>query len=580
MTSIPPLTKSDILRWTSDVYFQRGQKYFDKGAIYDQRRQGMTLRSKCSGSQAPFYRQEVEFDSKGIKAADCSCPVGGGGYCKHAVALLLTWVNDSDSFQEVESFDAALEKRSKAELIVLIKQMLEQEPDLESLLDLHLLAKDTKQLDVKAVRRQAQQAFRGVDHYEWGYTRDIKKALNPLINLASNYLAHNNPSNASKIYEAVIETILDEEHITLDDEEGVLLRVMYDCCEALGTCLESIIDSKERRGILQVLFSAYCWDVSTVGGVGTADCVPEIFVSKTSADERAEIAGWTREILPQGSSWSNGYHREALGGLILDLEADILDDEAYLKICRETGQLNNLFERLLQLKRVDEAKDAVRDAKDFDILIALNIFENQGLTDIAVKLVEERLIKIEDGRLLEWLSERYQEKGNFAGALALEEKLFRERPSLEKHEQLFTLAEQIDRGDAVRKKMITWLENEGNFYLLVEIYLFEKDVKNALLALERVRAHWGIEDLRFTVARAAKEIYPQEAIRILTEDAENFIGRRGRDNYAQAAWRLHEVRDIYRQSKDTQTWDKFIADIRKRHKRLPALQDELNQLKL
>ena len=472
MTSIPPLTKSDILRWTSDVYFQRGQKYFDKGAIYDQRRQGMTLRSKCSGSQAPFYRQEVEFDSKGIKAADCSCPVGGGGYCKHAVALLLTWVNDSDSFQEVESFDAALEKRSKAELIVLIKQMLEQEPDLESLLDLHLLAKDTKQLDVKAVRRQAQQAFRGVDHYEWGYTRDIKKALNPLINLASNYLAHNNPSNASKIYEAVIETILDEEHITLDDEEGVLLRVMYDCCEALGTCLESIIDSKERRGILQVLFSAYCWDVSTVGGVGTADCVPEIFVSKTSADERAEIAGWTREILPQGSSWSNGYHREALGGLILDLEADILDDEAYLKICRETGQLNNLFERLLQLKRVDEAKDAVRDAKDFDILIALNIFENQGLTDIAVKLVEERLIKIEDGRLLEWLSERYQEKGNFAGALALEEKLFRERPSLEKHEQLFTLAEQIDRGDAVRKKMITWLENEGNFYLLVEIYLF------------------------------------------------------------------------------------------------------------
>ena len=115
---------------------------------------------------------------------------------------------------------------------------------------------------------------------------------------------------------------------------------------------------------------------------------------------------------------------------------------------------------------------------------------------------------------------------------------------------------------------------------LVEIYLFEKDVKNALLALEKVRAHWEIEDLRFTVARAAKEAFPQEAVRILTEDAENFIGRRGRDNYAQAAQCLHEVRDTYRQLKDIQTWDKLIADIRKRHKRLPALQDELNQRKL
>jgi hypothetical protein len=458
--------------------------------------------------------------------------------------------------------------------------MLEQEPDLESLLDLPFLAEDTKPLDIKAVRRQAQQAFRGVDDYEWGYTRDIKKDLNPLISLASNYIAHNNPSNASIIYEVIIETILDEEHIALDDEEGALLGVIYDCCEALGVCLESISDTNERRGVLQVLFSAYRWDIITVGGVGAADCVPEILVSKTPADERAEIAEWTREILPQGDSWSDGYHREVLGRLILDLEADILDDDAYLKICRETGRLNDLIERLLKLERSNEAKQAIREAKDYDMLMALDIFARQGLTDIAVKLVEERSAKIEDNRLLEWLSERYQESRNFAGALALEEQLFRERPHLEKYEQLFPLAERIGMGDTVRTKIITWLENEGKFYLLVEIYLFEKDVENALLALKKVRAHWGIEDLRFTVARAAKEAYPQEAIRIFTEDSEKFIGRRGRDNYAQAAGCLYEVRDIYHQLKDTQTWDKLIADIRERYRKLPALQDELNQRKL
>ena len=130
MKTIPRLTKSDIQNWTDDVYFQRGQKYYEQGAIYDQKRQGMTLKSKCFGSQAPFYRQEIVFDNKGIKSAECSCPVGDGGHCKHAIALLLTWLNDPDTFKEVEAVDATLEKRSKPELIAIIKQMLDQEPDL------------------------------------------------------------------------------------------------------------------------------------------------------------------------------------------------------------------------------------------------------------------------------------------------------------------------------------------------------------------------------------------------------------------------------------------------------------------
>ncbi|RJP49823.1 MAG: hypothetical protein C4586_06835 [Anaerolineaceae bacterium] len=50
----------------------------------------MTIKSKYSESQAPFYSQEALFDSKGIKSAECSCPVGDDGHCKHIVALLLT----------------------------------------------------------------------------------------------------------------------------------------------------------------------------------------------------------------------------------------------------------------------------------------------------------------------------------------------------------------------------------------------------------------------------------------------------------------------------------------------------------
>jgi len=364
-----PALISDVINWTDDVYFKRGQGYYASRAIYEQRRDGMKIKSKCSGSQAPFYRQEVIFNSKGIESAECSCPVGDGGHCKHTIALLLTWVNDPDSFQETEALDAILDKRSRPELIAIIKQMLEQEPDLESLLDLPVIGEESKPINIKAIQQQAQRAFRDVD-YEWGYTEEIKRDLNPLLKLAAGYLSRGDAENSALIYMTVVETILDNEDAAMGDEEGRLLGISYDCAEALGNCVPSINDRKKRLEILQVLFSVYQWGTIKLGGVGAADCVPEILTSKTTSEERIEIAKWTREIMPKGDSWSDRYHREHFGRLLLDLEADTLDDEAYLKICRETGRLNDLIERLLQLRRMDEATNSARSAEDYPLFLA------------------------------------------------------------------------------------------------------------------------------------------------------------------------------------------------------------------
>jgi uncharacterized Zn finger protein len=41
MPSIPRIKKSDISCWTDEAYFQRGLKYYEKGTIYDQQRQGI-----------------------------------------------------------------------------------------------------------------------------------------------------------------------------------------------------------------------------------------------------------------------------------------------------------------------------------------------------------------------------------------------------------------------------------------------------------------------------------------------------------------------------------------------------------
>ena len=108
--------------------FQLGRSYFEDEAVFDLRRQGDALKALCQGSMPQPYRLRVAFGAEGIEGADCSCPVGGGGHCKHVGALLLAWLDRPDAFRAVPELDADLERRGKDELIALIKQMLRLQP--------------------------------------------------------------------------------------------------------------------------------------------------------------------------------------------------------------------------------------------------------------------------------------------------------------------------------------------------------------------------------------------------------------------------------------------------------------------
>lgn len=156
------MNAEDIRDWVGAQSFQRAQRYFRDGAVLETLRRGTTLKARCEGSQPEPYQVEATLSVKGIADAHCSCPVGGGGRCKHVAAALLAWAHNPEDFVEMEDIDSALERRSKGELIVLIKQMLRQEPDVESLL--YMLPPErgrrSSPVDQETYRRQAAAAFR------------------------------------------------------------------------------------------------------------------------------------------------------------------------------------------------------------------------------------------------------------------------------------------------------------------------------------------------------------------------------------------------------------------------------------
>ncbi|MGQ9553276.1 MAG: SWIM zinc finger family protein [Anaerolineae bacterium] len=572
MSPIPQLTEQDIRNRVGDQSFERGRRYYRDGAVFDARRQGMTLKARCAGSRAEAYRLEVMFDVEGIAKADCSCPVGAGGHCKHTAALLLTWLNRPEDFTEVEELDAALERRSKAELIALIKQMLRQEPDLELLLETPLpTGKRQAPANPEVYRRQVNAVFQREP--DWGADTAIAADLLAIKAIGDGFAEQGDWASAAAVYEAIARGAT-ENYEMFQDEEGDLANAINESAEGLGQCFAGETDPSRREGIMRALFDVFHFDVE-YGGVGIGDEVPDIIMEHATAEERRTVAAWVRQAMPQGSSWSDNYHRQVYGGFLLDLEADTLDDEAYLSICREMGLIADLVDRLLALGRVDEATSATEQADDYPLIRLADIFVEYGRGDVAERLMLERSAKSKDTRVLEWLKKHYSAQGNSAAALKLAERMFRLRPNLDLYIEIGQLAQPLGHWEEARLQLIAFLEQRGDWDLLIRIYLNEGEVDQALETLQARPMRSYSYGLELEVARAAEETQPRAAIDIYQQHAERLIAARGRGNYQQACASLAKARALYERSGERGAWASYIADLRSQNRSLRAFQEEL-----
>ena len=85
------------------------------------------------------------------------------------------------------------------------------------------------------------------------------------------------------------------------------------------------------------------------------------------------------------------------------------------------------------------------------------------------------------------------------------------------------------------------------------------------------------EDQLVRVAQSASETHPHAAVDIYLQQVESRIEARSRDNYQRACSHLIKVRELYRQLSGEPAWTGFITELRERHRRLPALKEELRK---
>ena len=184
----------------------------------------------------------------------------------------------------------------------------------------------------------------------------------------------------------------------------------------------------------------------------------------TTLEERLMVATWRREAAKLNIDWQadNVSDREDFDALLFGLEADTIDDETFLRICRETESYDYLIERLLKCGLLEEALVEAQHVENFSILEIADILCEQGHEEAAEHVIEERVKQSNsDTQLLQWLKERYQARGNISGALDMSQRLYRAYPlaaTIDRYLEIRQMAQHLDRWQAVRAEIMAYVQ--------------------------------------------------------------------------------------------------------------------------
>src|SRR2546421_3603953 len=135
-----PLSEADIQGYTDDASFRKGYDFYLQQAIVEPTLSESVLRALCHGSSGNTYRVEAILlpagDKSGRKLASTGCSCPRGGFCEHLVALLLTWVHQPERFVVRSRLMGRLDEKSREELLALLEQLVQRQPDIEPMIEL------------------------------------------------------------------------------------------------------------------------------------------------------------------------------------------------------------------------------------------------------------------------------------------------------------------------------------------------------------------------------------------------------------------------------------------------------------
>lgn len=572
------LTVNILKSCSSPESFTRGHDLYQSDAVFDTFQKDDLLTGKCEGSSAPFYQIHVQLDEGGIQEASCTCPYDWGGYCKHIIALMLTYMHNPDAFIEQKNINELLEQLDKDDLVHLITKMVDKNPDLYSWLQTAIPAVSAKsqpaqqrnkrktEVSKTAYKRQIQSILHSLQGYRmseaYWMMGGMVDHLDHVRDTAYDFLEADDAQGALIILTTLL-TEVSGSFEQFDDSDGELGGFFSELALPLVEAILSADLSKTERHNLLIELEPVVEELSAYG-------IDDLVVILDALN-----LGWSKEVLDELEDYD--YDESILTEAKLNILERQNRVEEYLKLCLDAGEYRRYILKQIEVGEFEKAKEVAWKTLTLasETLIVARALRDAGHLPDALRLAEKGLDL--DGSkhdLGAWLGPIEEAQGQINKAIQAYQAAFTSLPSLTLYGILKKLS-GVNWGN-LKPILMQILQASPHMDVLVDVYLSEEEWDKAI-SIAKKAGEWNYSLIE-KVTDAVLPFRPDWVIQASRKQAEGLIAKTQSKYYATAARWLAKMKQAYLASGRKEEWLSYLEGLKSTYSRRPALQAELRKL--
>ncbi len=583
---------------TSPQAYQRGEAYYQEGAVLSVIQRGDAVEAAVAGSDPDPYVVRFLLAGDELEQVSCTCPYDWGGWCKHIAAAVLAF-SDGSAVERRLPLAEALAPLDRDQLARLLLRLAERRPEVMAEVEacLPLLSQPPASgsgsqaessrpavlVNPQILRRQIGEALRSEgDTNRWGGYVSVGGVLGRLervLDQAWNLIRQGDGANALVALDAITDAYLADWE-TLDDSDGMATEFV----STLGTAwAEAILSTqlgpadRDRWRTRLEEWCNYLSDYGSEAGLEVALGAVEFYWD--DAELQRILAGTVVEADAGADDGQEPFYGVALTVARLHvLERQGRSDE-YLRLAAYEGLYVYYAQMLVQIGRIDEAVACTMGQlqRSDEVLTVAKALHGAGATARALDVAQWGLRQ--PGAKLSlstWTRDLASADGK--GVLALEATVVicREHPNLQDYADL-----QQRAGAAwpkVRAALLDHLRPHDTWAPdgKVDIFLKEGLIDDAIAVVTKGFASY---ETLAKVAEAATMSRPDWTIATSRRQAEEIMDA-GRSQYyaAAAAW-LERARAAYLAAGREAEWRIYQTELLAKHARKYRLVPLIRELR-
>ncbi|HEY1171098.1 MAG TPA: SWIM zinc finger family protein [Verrucomicrobiae bacterium] len=560
------VTRENLQRCSGSQSFQRGNAYARSGAVHNLVEFNHRITAQVSGTEN--YTVELWVDANEL-AYDCTCPMGEDGtFCKHCVAVGLTWIANrnngkkSSSTPTVTLKDARdwLARQDKEYLINLLLDQAAKDHILREKLLLQAISTSGKKINVESYRDAINRATHIHGFVDYRSARGFASGVRNVVNSLAELLKKGHALEVIELAEhglSAIENALNH----ADDSDGEISSLLHDFQD-----LHHEACKKARPDPVALAEKLFNWEM------------------KTSWDTFYQAAEVYAEILgPSGLKTYQSLAQKKWEEIPARKPNDS-DVNKFTKYFRITSMMESLARKTGDIEAVVAVKSKDLSSPYCFLQIA-EIYRTAKNYPQALAWAERGLNafpKRPDGRLREFLADEYHRAHRHDDALSLIWSEFIDFPRLDRYQLLKNHVDKVKQWPTWRTKALDHIREKiaaekalqvrkggsWNLYppshsLLVEIALWENDLETAWQEAISGGCH---NSLWLQLAKTRETTHPADVIPVYQKLAEAQIELKNNSSYAEAAKLVKHIRSLMHALERQEEFNNYLAQLRARHK--------------